>query len=304
MRLIRRLSLTVTFVFCACMAGWSQASTPEAALEEIATATKVEDVEKHFPAKFLQMIDDLSPKERAELRQEMGQEILISQHLKRSGLLLRKTSDGHTWEVAQNDGEVKGTIAIKNSFISGVDAFVLLQATDHESHDQSMTFAISMRLEDGEWRIIGGGNFRELDLESEEFFSRFHHGPKNADAGAAALLRTLNTSLMAYSSTYPAIGFPARLNALVGEESTEPSSDHAQILLPGFAGDPLVKDGFEFHYTLVEPGNIEGKPGKYRITARPVEFGKTGTMSFFTDESAVVRSTTENREASENDPPM
>ena len=258
MRLIRRLPLIVTFVFCSCLAGWSQASSPEAALEEIATATKVEDVERHFPVKIQKMIGDLSPKERAELRQEMRREMLIGEKLKQEGLQLRKTGDGHTWEVAQLDGEVKGTIVVKNSFISGVDAFVLVQAAEQENHDKSMTFAISMRLEDGEWRIIGAGNFRELDLESEEFFGRFHPGPKNANAGAASLLRTLNTSLITYASTYPAIGFPASLNALVGDESTAPSSDHAQLLPPGFVGDPVVRDGFEFRYTLIAPGNTEG----------------------------------------------
>jgi hypothetical protein len=307
-KLSRSLSLTITFVFCSCMSCWSQGGTPEAALEEIATATKVEDVEKHFPTKFLQMIDDLPPKEKAELRREMGKEILIGEHLKRSGLQLRKTGDGRAWEVVQDDGELKGAVVVKNSFISGVDALVLLQATDHErhaaDHDRSQTFAISMRLEDGEWRITGAGNFHELDLESEEFFGRFRHSPRDADSGAVTLLRTLTTSLMTYASTYPVIGFPASLNALAGAENAEPSPEHSGLLPPGFAGDPMVRDGYEFHYTLIDPGNLEGRQGKYRITAHPVEFGKTGAKSFFTDESAVIRSTTENREANENDPPI
>lgn len=285
MRIIRHLSLVTTFVFCSCMAGWSQASTPEAALEEIATATKVGDVEKHFPTKFLKMIDNLSPQEKTELRREMAKELLISEHLKKEGLQLRKAGDGNTWEVVKDDGELKGTIAVKKSFISGVDALVLLQAKDRENEekDRSMTFAISMRLDDGEWRVTGAGDFREFDLESEEFLGKFHQSPRTADTMAISFLRNLTTCLITYASAYPAVGFPASLEALSGDESSEASSDHARLVEPGVTGNPVIRGGFEFRYQLVDPGNAEGRQGKYRITVRPVEFGKSGTISLFTE---------------------
>jgi hypothetical protein len=287
------------------MAGWSQASTPEAALEEIATATKVGDIEKHFPAKILKMIDDLSPKEKTELRQELAKEFLIGEHLKQEGLQLRKTGDGHTWEVVKDDGDLKGTIVVKKSFVSGIDALVILQATDrkNEDKDRSMSFTISMSLEDGEWRVTGFGEFRELDFESEEFLGRFRPNPRNADAGAASFLRTLTTDLITYASTYPTVGFPASIEVLSGEQSSESSPDHAKLLPPGVTGNPVIREGFEFHYQLIDAG-VNGKEGKYRITARPVEFGKSGTMNLFIDESAVIRFTKENREANENDPPL
>jgi hypothetical protein len=299
----RGMVLALAFLCCSCMAGWSQAG-PVAALEEIATATKVQEIEKHLPAKILQMIDDLPPKEKAEVRQEMAKEFLLGENLKKSGLVLRRAGDGRTWEVVQADGELKGTIAVKNSFISGVDALVLLQATDHEGHDRTVTFAVSMLLEDGEWRITGGGDFHEFDLESEAFFNRFRPHPAAADTYAASFLRTLTTDLITYSNTYPAIGFPASLNALSGAENSEASPDHAKLLEPAFATGPIIRTGFEFRYTLIDPGNVEGHEPKYRLTATALEFGKMGTKNFFTDETAVIRFTTENREANENDTPL
>ena len=34
----------------------------------------------------------------------------------------------------------------------------------------------------------------------------------------------------------------------------------------------------------------DGGGGKYQVTATPIEYGKTGKLSFYTDETKVVRS--------------
>jgi len=299
MKPIRNFLLTMALLSCSCVAGWSQASTPEAALAEMATATKIEDVEKHLPVKLHDALEALSPKEKTEFRKEF----LISERLGREGVKLLKTDDGRSWDVVAADGDRKGSISVKNSFMSGSDALVLLQAKEKES-DKSHTFVVSMRLEEGEWRVTGAGGFQEMDFESEEFLSQFRRNSGHEDSQAAAFLRTLNTCMIAYASAYPTVGFPASLNALSSGENSEPSPEHAMLIGPLSVTGPLVKDGFEFHYNLIDPGNVEGHQGKYRITATPVEFGKTGTRSFFTDETAVIRFTTEDREANENDPPL
>lgn len=293
MKINRSLPFTIGFVFCACITCWSQAGAPQTALEEIATATKIEDVEKHFPAKLVQLINELSPKEKAEIRQEMEKELLMSQQLKKSGLQLRKTGDGSKWEVVHDDGSIKGTIVVKNSFVSGVDALVLLQATESEK-EKSETFAVLLHLEEGEWRITGAGDFHLLDFGAEEFLAKFHRG--QSFSGATAFLRTLYTCLITYASTYPNIGLPASLDALAGDETSEPSPEHARILPPGPTGNPMVRGGYEFQYTRIDSD-------KFRVTARPVQF-EPGTRSYFIDESAVIHSTTENRAANENDPPL
>jgi hypothetical protein len=310
MNAIRNSSLTLAFVLCSCIAGWTQSGTPIAALEEMATASKIEDVEKHLPIKFQQALDALTPKEKAEFR---GQ-LLLREKLERDGLKLHKSDDGMVWEVvhANGDGEPEGSVTIKNSFVSGNDAFILLQAKDNKNAKDSKNsreaewdpnmFGISMRLEEGEWRVTWAGGLQGMDFESEEFLGKFH--PKNRDSAAAAsTLRTLNTCIITYETTYPKVGAPPNLQALTGTVGQEASPEHAMLLDPSFMASPIIKDGYEFRYTLIDPGIAEGHEAKYRITATPVEFSKT-SKSFFTDESAVIRFTTENREANESDPPL
>jgi oxalate decarboxylase/phosphoglucose isomerase-like protein (cupin superfamily) len=91
---------------------------------------------------------------------------------------------------------------------------------------------------------------------------------------------------------------------LAGGETQQPSPDHAMLLDLAFSTEPLVRNGYEFRYTLINAGNLEGTEGRYQITATPVEFGKTGSRSFFTDQTAVLRFTTENRPSNADDPPL
>jgi hypothetical protein len=110
-------------------------------------------------------------------------------------------------------------------------------------------------------------------------------------------MRTIVTNLIAYSTSYPDVGYPERLQALSGPPDAEPSAEHAMLMDPSFWEDPPIHDGYEFHYTRVAPDD-------FRLTAVPVEYGKTGTLSFFTDATGVIRSTAENRTPNENDQPL
>jgi hypothetical protein len=62
--------------------------------------------------------------------------------------------------------------------------------------------------------------------------------------------------------------------------------------------EPIVNSGYIFNYALTDPG----QPGNFALTASPLEYGKTGTLSFFIDATCVLRSTSENREARKDDP--
>ena len=42
----------------------------------------------------------------------------------------------------------------------------------------------------------------------------------------------------------------------------------------------------------------------YTLTARPLVYYRTGTRSFFTDETGVIRMTAEDRAATADDPPL
>ena len=103
------------------------------------------------------------------------------------------------------------------------------------------------------------------------------------EASAVATMRTLNTSAVAYSTTYGS--YPTHLTDL-GPTST-PSSTAADLIDSVLANDPAIKSG----YTFVWVGT--GTPiSAYTLTVKPVTQGVTGQRGFFTDQSGVIRADT------------
>jgi type II secretory pathway pseudopilin PulG len=122
-------------------------------------------------------------------------------------------------------------------------------------------------------------------------------------------LRTLNTALITYATTYNQ-GFPESLRKLGPAPSGQPDANNAEVLDQVMAGraeggraNSFVKSGYRFTY-WPGPRDAKGQITTYTITARPLEFGKTGSRSYFTSESAVIRATTEDRDATIQDPPI
>jgi type IV pilus assembly protein PilA len=100
------------------------------------------------------------------------------------------------------------------------------------------------------------------------------------EASAVTTLRTLNTSAVAYSTTYGA--YPTNL-ANLGPAST-PSSTSADLVDSVLGQDPATKSG----YTFVWVGT--GTPiSSYTLTATPVTQGTSGQRGFFTNQSGVIR---------------
>jgi hypothetical protein len=66
--------------------------------------------------------------------------------------------------------------------------------------------------------------------------------------------------------------------------------------------NPPVNSGYEFHYSMLEPGGGCNQRGAFQITASPLEYGRTGRQSFYIDSTWVLRSTSDNREARADDP--
>ena len=101
------------------------------------------------------------------------------------------------------------------------------------------------------------------------------------EASAVATMRTLNTSAVAYSTTYGA--YPTHLTDL-GPAST-PSSTAADLIDSVLGGtDPATKSGYTFVWTAA------GSPvSSYTLVATPVTQGVTGQRGFFTDQSGVIR---------------
>ena len=104
------------------------------------------------------------------------------------------------------------------------------------------------------------------------------------EASAVASLRTLNTSIVSYSTTYATD--PPNLASL--GPATTPSSTAADLVDSLLGVDPAVKSGYSIAYT-----SGGGTPvTTYTMIASPVSTS-TGQRKFFTDQSGVIRQTTD-----------
>ena len=129
------------------------------------------------------------------------------------------------------------------------------------------------------------------------------------EASATASLRTLNTAEVTYASTYNS-GFTSTLGQLStpsgGGQPTASQSDLLDPVLSGVQGSggttatSFTKNGFVFTYT---PSGTYPQIATYGVTANPQARGSSGQRSFFTDQSAVVRSNSTNQ-ASNTDSPI
>jgi hypothetical protein len=57
-----------------------------------------------------------------------------------------------------------------------------------------------------------------------------------------------------------------------------------------------TKAGYRFELASLETS--------FKVTAVPIQYGRTGDWSFYLDESGVIRGQTSNREANAHDPPI
>jgi len=110
--------------------------------------------------------------------------------------------------------------------------------------------------------------------------------PKMAanEASAVASLRTLNTVIVEYSITYATD--PSNLSSL--QPATTPSSTSADLVDSLLGKDPAVKSGYSIAYTAVAGTPITS----YSMVATPTS-SSTGQRKFFTDQSGVIRQTTD-----------
>src|SRR5882757_5437794 len=109
------------------------------------------------------------------------------------------------------------------------------------------------------------------------------------EASATATLRTLNTSLVTYASTYNS-GFVATLSQMGAPSGgAQPTNNNADLVDPILAGNAggtstsFTKNGFSFTYA---PSGTYGTIATYALHADPIARGSSGQRSFFTDQSA------------------
>jgi len=101
------------------------------------------------------------------------------------------------------------------------------------------------------------------------------------ESSAVASVRTINTAMISYNSSYPSIGYAANLTTLTGTctGGVVPSSGAACLIDSTLAGG--TKSGYNF--------SAAGTSGGYAVWANPVTVNTTGVNSFCSVADAVVR---------------
>jgi type IV pilus assembly protein PilA len=114
------------------------------------------------------------------------------------------------------------------------------------------------------------------------------------EASATATMRTLNTSEVTYASTYNS-GFTDDLHMLGTPGSGQPTNNNADLVDPILAGNgpggtatTFTKNGYAFTYS--HTGQTYPQISSYGVNGDPMARGSSGQRSFFSDQSAVVRS--------------
>jgi type IV pilus assembly protein PilA len=103
------------------------------------------------------------------------------------------------------------------------------------------------------------------------------------ESSAVASIRTINTAMITYQSSYPTVGFATSLINLGGVAPCTPSSTTACLIDSQLASG--VKSGYNFTAT-----GAGGPPAvQYFTTGVPTVVNQTGTRSFCSFEDAVIR---------------
>jgi type IV pilus assembly protein PilA len=121
------------------------------------------------------------------------------------------------------------------------------------------------------------------------------------EASAVGSIRTINTSQVTYSSTYPDIGFASALASLGGTAASctgSATSTNACLL------DSVLSGGTKSGYTFAVGGTTGTPIVTYTVTGKPVVVGQTGQRAFFSDQSGVIRYDATGAGATVTSPPL
>ena len=113
------------------------------------------------------------------------------------------------------------------------------------------------------------------------------------EASGVGSLRTINTAQVEYARIHPDKGFATSLAEL------GPGS--------GDLIDSVLASGKKSSYIFIltaAPPDSHNRIVRYSVVARPQHYGKKTKHNFLTDESGILRFTTENRAATAQDPPL
>ncbi len=306
---MRRLAWIMVILVSGSAPSWAQFPEVDALLETF-FAKDLPTILKHLPPQIQKAVSELPADRQAQI-------VLMfpnAEKLKREGGNVTRSDDPQVLVVSERkSGETSEAVEIllDKRISDGNECVLRLKARQRDSKAaETGMVRIWMRFEDGEWRIyeLDAGEPESIDLNDPAFLDRVAgagaSGSKAAnEASAVGTLRTYNTAFVTYAAAYEDLGFPASLDLLGMEEGTPTavSSRHAGLVDQPHTTPPYEVSGYRFTY---QPATSSTPISAYTIVARPLEYGNTGTRSFFTDESGVIRFTSEDREPTRADPPL
>jgi type IV pilus assembly protein PilA len=118
------------------------------------------------------------------------------------------------------------------------------------------------------------------------------------EASAVASLRTYNTAIVSYQTTYGSD--PTTDLSELGPAAT-PSSTAADLVDNLLGSATPNKSGYAFTYT---PVTGAATVTQYTLIAAPQTFNVTGQRNFFTDQSGVIRQSTTSTQSDVNSTPI
>jgi hypothetical protein len=162
-------------------------------------------------------------------------------------------------------------------------AYVPLVAKDATDTADTNAHRVLMGLvkENGQWKLLSLGLLL-LDLPTlGEEWDRAEI--QNNEKSALASMKQITAAIEKYRVTYTRL--PSALGDLGPPDKGAAKSDRAGLLDKDLADGR--KDGYSFRYVIVG-SNETGAPAKYELAAIPVEYGRTGTKSFYRDSTGVL----------------
>ena len=118
------------------------------------------------------------------------------------------------------------------------------------------------------------------------------------EASAVSSMRTINAAEVTYRSAYPAVGYACTFGAL-GGNAAHANSDAAGLLDAQLASG--IKHGYRFEMASCENG---GDEAKYQVIASPVTPGSSGTRTFCSDQTAVIKVSRQGEDCLESGTPL
>ena len=109
------------------------------------------------------------------------------------------------------------------------------------------------------------------------------------ESSAVGSLRTINTAMVTYSTTFPSIGYSANLGSLGNAGATTPcTSNQAAVSTASCLIDSVLASGTKSGYVFTATAGATVPAVTYTSSATPQAPNQSGTRYFCSDQSGVI----------------